>query len=117
MFNFRNLLLDQKIIVSSESLKKDIDVHGVGVIVDVRTQEEYLQDHLSDSISLPLHELTFKISSLLPLKTTRIYCYCDTGNRSYEATKILRKMGYQLAYSVGGGIIAWKKKGFPVVKS
>lgn len=116
MFNFKNLLLDPKIIISVESLKKDIDVHGVGVIVDVRTQEEYLQDHLSDSISLPLNELTFKIASLVPLKTTRIFCYCDTGNRSYEAAKTLRTMGYQLAYSVSGGIVEWKKKGLPVVK-
>lgn len=82
----------------------------------MRTQEEYLGGHLQDSLSIPLHELSFKIASLVPLKTTRIFCYCDRGNRSYEAAKILQKMGYQLAYSLDGGILSWQKKGLPVVK-
>lgn len=116
MFNFKNLLRDQKLIISPETLKKDIDVHEVGVIVDVRSLQEFLGGHLQDSLNLPLEELTFKIASLVPLKTTRVFCYCQHGNRSYEAAKALQALGYQLAYSLDGGIEAWQKKGLPVVK-
>jgi len=116
VFNFKTLFRNPKLIISPETLKKDIDVHEIGVIVDVRTQQEYLGGHLQDSMNIPLEELSFKIASLVPLKTTRVFCYCDHGNRSYEAAKVLRALGYQLAYSLDGGIENWQKKGLPVVK-
>lgn len=116
MFNFKNFFRDPKIIISPGALKKAIDVHEVGVIMDVRTQQEYLGGHLQDSLSIPLEELSFKIASLVPLKTTRVFCYCDHGNRSYKAAKLLCAMGYQLAYSLDGGIVNWQKKGLPIVK-
>lgn len=116
MFNFEKLFRNPKLIVSPQSLKKAIDVHEIGIIMDVRTQQEYLGGHLQDSMNIPLEELSFKIASLVPLKTTRVFCYCEHGNRSYEAAKALRAMGYQLAYSLDGGILNWEKKGLPVVK-
>ncbi len=116
MFNFKSLLRDPKLLVSVETLKRAIDVSEAGVMVDVRTPEEYASGHIEKSISLPMVELVLKIESFVPLKTTRIFCYCHTDNRSYEAAKTLRGMGYQLAYAVKGGIADWQKKGFPVVK-
>ncbi len=115
MFNFKSLLRDPKCIISVESLKKDIDVSGVGVVVDVRTQEEYAKGHVPNSISIPFNELQLKIASLVPLKTTRIFCYSTDGEKSYESVKFLLGMGYQLAYSVKGGYKAWFIKGYPSV--
>jgi len=116
MFNFKNLLRDPKIIVSPESLKRNIDVHEIGIIVDVRSQQEYLSGHLQDSLSIPFEELSFKIASLVPLKTTRVFCICQQGDTSYEAAKLMRGLGYQLVYSLSGGIAEWQKKGLPIVK-
>lgn len=116
MFSFKSLLRDPALMVSVDSLKRAIDVGEAGVIVDVRTIEEYNRGHLAKSINIPVDELSLKVASILPLKTTRIFCYCHTDNRSWEAAKMLRGMGYQLAYAVEGGIAEWVKKNYPVVK-
>lgn len=47
-------------------------------------------------------------------KATTILCFCAHGNRSVVAASILREMGYPHAYSVEGGMSAWKEHGFPV---
>lgn len=116
MFNFKNLLRDPGHIVSVDTLKKDIDVSEVGVVVDVRSQEDYVKGHIPHSVNIPKEELKYKIASLVPLKTTRIFCYCMNGETSYEAAKLLLGMGYQLAYSVEGGYNAWFAKGYPSVQ-
>lgn len=103
-------------MVSAESLKAAYDRHDLGMVLDVRTQEEYLGGNLESSVNLPISELKLKIAAIIPLKTTRIYCYCHTDNRSYQAVKILREMGYQSSWALEGGISEWQKKGFPVVR-
>ena len=116
MFSFKSLLRDPRLMVSVDHLKKAMDVGELGVILDVRTQEEYLGSHLQNSISLPVDELKLKVAAIVPLKTTRIFCYCRTDDRSYEAVKILREMGYQSSWALGGGISEWQKKAFPTFK-
>jgi len=37
---------------------------------------------------------------------------CRSGNRSIAATKLLRSLGYPMAYSVSGGMLAWEEKGY-----
>ena len=116
MFNLKSLLRDPRFMISAGTLKAAYDRHDFGMILDVRTQEEYLGSHLESSINIPIDELVLKISALVPLKTTRIYCYCQTDNRSYRAVKLLKDMGYQSSWALTGGISEWQKKGFEVVK-
>lgn len=116
MFNFKTLLRDPKYIVSVDMLKKDMEVGEAGIIVDVRSQEDYAKGHLLNSVNIFSNELSFKIASLVPLKTTRIFCYCNDGEESYEAAKLLLGMGYQLTYSVEGGYKAWLAKSYPSVQ-
>lgn len=115
MFNLKSLFRDPKLVVSPESLKKGIDVSEIGVIIDIRPQEEYLKGHIVNSISVPLNELKLKIASVAPLKTSRLFCYCEDGEKCYQAAKDMREMGYQLAYGLDGGYRAWIAKGFPRV--
>jgi rhodanese-related sulfurtransferase len=39
---------------------------------------------------------------------------CRSGNRSIAATKLLRSLGYPMAYSVSGGVLAWEEKGYKI---
>lgn len=116
MFNFKSFFRDPKVVVSAQHLKEAIDVSGVGIILDVRGQEEFLKGHIKGSTSLPNNELKFKISSIVPLKTTRIFCYCNDGDISYASAKELQGMGYQLAFSIEGGLKAWQAKGYELTQ-
>lgn len=76
------------------------------VILDVRTQEEYTEGHIPDSILIPYDEIQDKASTLLPDKSQTILIYCRSGRRSEIAAHALIKMGYESVYDFGG-IIDW----------
>ena len=116
MFNLKSLLKDPGYFISVEKLKTEMDLHNFGVILDLRSIEEFGQGHLETSMSLPFNELPLKIASLVPVKTTRVFCYDATGEQAYEAAKKLREMGYQLSFALDGGIDGWKVKGFKVLQ-
>ena len=76
-------------------------------LVDVRTLEEYSQDHLVESIHIPVSELATRLSELDNAKET--VCYCRSGMRSAKACELLLKNGFVDVANLKGGIEAWKK--------
>src|SRR5262249_49357963 len=44
-----------------------------------------------------------------------IYVYCATGNRSALVADVMKRMGYERAFNVQGGIERWRHLGFPLV--
>jgi phage shock protein E len=80
---------------------EELIAHNKGTIVDVRTYQEYLGGHVAGSILAPLNEIERKIDLLRGLRQPLILV-CRTGNRSGQATEILKKKGIQC---VNGG--AW----------
>jgi len=63
------------------------------VIMDVRTEEEYNELHLVDSINIPYNEIdeTLDID-----KDKIIFVYCRSGNRSKVAYDKLVSLGYEV---------------------
>ncbi|MEX1063113.1 MAG: rhodanese-like domain-containing protein [Balneolaceae bacterium] len=81
-----------------EKLKTD-----PGVIVDVRTPEEYQEGHLADAghhMNFLSDEFEQKIDNLDKEET--YYLYCRTGNRSGKAMKKMQRAGFKQVYNVGG---------------
>ena len=72
-----------------------------GVLIDVRTEEEYARGHIENSINLPLSEIS-AVGEIIPDKDTPIFVYCRSGARSSSAAGILKKMGYRNAVNIGG---------------
>ncbi|MBQ9853663.1 MAG: rhodanese-like domain-containing protein [Bacilli bacterium] len=67
------------------------------VIIDVRTEEEYLESHVSDAINIPYN----KISENVDIdKNTVIFVYCKSGARSEVAFDALADLGYEV-YNLG----------------
>lgn len=63
------------------------------VAVDVRSEEEYSEVHLSQAVNIPLNILAIK-SRLLAKDKLYIF-YCDTGRRSRAAAHLLAQHGYK----------------------
>jgi phage shock protein E len=82
---------------------KELVAKEPGVIIDVRTKREYdnghlkKTDHLFDFLTGEFHE---KIDGLD--KDETYYLYCRTGNRSGQAARIMKELGYEKVYNVGG---------------
>ena len=67
-----------------------------GVLLDVRTREEYTHGHIPGSQNLPLQEVT-RIGAMVPDQSTPLYVHCYSGARSGRAVTALRRMGYFLS--------------------
>ena len=67
------------------------------IILDVRTKEEYEEEHLIDAINIPYDEINEQ-TNLDKNKT--ILVYCRSGNRSSIAFKTLEELGYTV-YDLG----------------
>lgn len=76
------------------------------IIVDVRTQDEYLSGHIAQAICIPNESIGEQEIAQLPEKDQVILVYCRSGNRSKQASEKLVNLGYTNVYEFGG-IIDW----------
>ncbi|MFP6826461.1 MAG: rhodanese-like domain-containing protein [Pseudohongiellaceae bacterium] len=72
------------------------------VWIDVRTPEEYQQDHIADTPNLPHTEIATQIADLSLRKSTPIKLYCRSGVRAGLALIELEALGYTNVENVGG---------------
>lgn len=76
-------------------------------MLDVRTAEDFAEDHLEQAVLLPSTELE-RIAEIAPDKSTPIVCYCNGGNRGVISADQLREMGYKHTMSIKGGLRAYR---------
>ncbi len=100
MFNLfsKSTAVDVSIDQFKEMLDKDR-----GIVVDVRTKQEYNAGHLkiTDAQYDFLNgEFQDQIESFDKNKT--YYLYCRSGNRSGQAARIMQSEGFKNVFNVGG---------------
>lgn len=92
--------------ISPDEAKKRLDANEPIVLLDVREKAEYANQHIPNSINLPLSNI-LAVGEILPDKYATIFVYCLSGGRSQSAASQMVKMGYQNIYNLGG-ISGWK---------
>jgi len=86
------------------------------LILDVRTKGEYKSGHLENAKLLPVQELQKRMGELKEYKNETLLIYCDTGNRSTVASKILIDAGFTEILNLRYGIKDWAGKKYKIVK-
>jgi len=89
------------------SLRGNPDV----VLIDVREPDEFAAGHIPEATLIPLGQLSSRLSEIPKDKT--VVAVCRSGNRSGQATELLRQAGFD-AHNMGGGMISWEQAGFDV---
>jgi rhodanese-related sulfurtransferase len=84
------------------------------VVLDVRTPDEFASGHLSGASNIDFYASDFKAQIDALDKSATYVVYCHSGNRSGQATTIMKDLGFQTVYNVEGGINAWEQAGLPV---
>ncbi len=96
-----------------------IQQHGTNesfVILDVRTPKEFKAGRIENSINLDYYAKTFQ-QDLDTLDKEKTYLvYCRSGNRSGRTLSIMKKLNFQEAYNMAGGIGGWNSQKFPLVR-
>lgn len=74
-------------------------------LIDVRSAGERERGFIPNSIHIPLPELRGRLSEIPQGKT--LIVYCQSGQRSYYATRILNQSGFK-AKNFSGGYLTWQ---------
>lgn len=79
-----------------------------GILLDVRTPEEYQEGHLDNAVNINWFDTDFAKQTLSLNKEKPIYVYCKLGGRSAKASKVLDSLGFKNVVDLTGGYDAFK---------
>ena len=93
-------------------VKKALD-NGEIVLIDVRTPQEYMIEHVEGSLLMPM--AFFNTSTLPTQDGKRIVLHCGSGIRSGKVSEKLAAAGITPLAHMEGGFGAWKEAGLPYI--
>jgi rhodanese-related sulfurtransferase len=102
----------EKVLLSPQEFQNQFKP-GV-IIIDVRTEEEFTQGSLPNSLNIDFKNPEF-IKNISILDKDKIYLlYCASGARSGRALELMRQEGFKNVYALEGGLNAWQAAGMPM---
>jgi len=109
------LLLPLFSLASQEQIARDVETNefarliekGEGLLLDVRTPEEFEKGHIEGAVNLDYHSEDFatRIDSLD--RSRPVYVYCRSGGRSSRTMMLMETQGFVAVYNMLGGYRAW----------
>ena len=102
--------------VNTENFHQLIE-KGDGIIIDVRTSQEFNSGHIIDATNIDFYSDDFTDKLKIVRKDVPIYVYCRSGGRSSSAADKMEKLGFTKVYNMIGGIGSWQSKGYETIKS
>ena len=92
--------------ISPEEVKEKMESGEPYLLLDVRSEMEYVDGHIEGAILIPDNEIVERAEVELTDKEATIFVYCRSGVRSERATRALIELGYMNVYDMGG-IMQW----------
>jgi rhodanese-related sulfurtransferase len=87
------------------------------VVIDVCEPGEFATGHIAGARNVPLAQLEAQLPGVVKNKATPVILVCQAGVRSGRALAVVRKLGYENAQSLAGGLKAWRAASMPVSKA
>ena len=87
------------------------------IVVDVSEPEEYAKGHVVGSRNVPFGQLEQRLPDTVKNKALPVILVCPTGARANRAVGIAKKLGYEQAQALAGGLTAWKEANLPLEKA
>ena len=87
------------------------------VLIDVCEPAEYAQGHAMGSKNIPLGQLESQLPLLVKNKGLPVILVCQVGGRASRAAAQAKKLGYDRAQALSGGLKAWREASLPVEKA
>lgn len=105
--------------IKMADFKAAFDRKDLGLIVDVRNENEFADGYVPGAVNVPRGLIEFRIWKLVgfPDRTdmnAKMTLYCATGGRCALATKSLQDLGFTNVASADMKYDDWVKAGYPV---
>ena len=85
------------------------------LLIDVREFFEFRGKRIKDAVNIPSSgNIEFSADTID--KNIALFLYCSTDYRSKRAAEFFYDKGFRKLYNLDGGIVAWKRDGFPIEK-
>ncbi len=88
------------------ALAKRLVEHEGGILLDVRTADEFAEGHLEGAVNVSHDEIEARLAEIEALTggdpSTPIVTYCRSGNRAGQARATLEAAGYTRVTNIGG---------------
>jgi rhodanese-related sulfurtransferase len=85
-------------------------------IIDVRPPENFQTGHIVNAKNVPLTDLVTQPDAVKKKKDKVLLTVCDNGVIARRAADVLRRAGYDSAFSLQGGLAAWRTDNLPLIK-
>ena len=83
---------------------------GDGVLIDLRTLEEYEKGHIEGSVNIDFFADNFEDKIAELDKSQMVYIYCASGGRSGKTLGLMKKSGFKTVYHLPVGYNGWIAK-------
>ena len=87
------------------------------VIVDVSETEEFAAGHMGGAKNVPVGQFEQRLPEVVKNKGVPLILVCASGSRANRALAMARKLGYDKAQVLAGGLKSWKDANLPVEKA
>jgi phage shock protein E len=84
------------------------------VVLDIRTPQEFNEARLADAVMVDFYAEDFAAQLETLDKDVPYVMYCNSGNRSSDAVKTMKDLGFVEVYEIDGGIVNWYDQGLPI---
>ncbi|MDT0689026.1 rhodanese-like domain-containing protein [Salegentibacter sp. F188] len=95
-------------ILKKSQFKKHL-LETRGLLIDVRTPKEFVEDHIENARNINFYDSRFLTRVKDINKDKPVFIYCRNGARSARAAKKMVKQGFSQIYELKGGFLAWQK--------
>ena len=87
------------------------------VVIDVCEAEEFAAGHVTGAKNVPVSQLEERLPTVVKNKALPVVLVCASGARANRAVGIAKKLGYDNAQALAGGMKAWREASLPVEKA
>ncbi len=85
-------------------------------VVDIRSQTDFEKGHIIGAINISIDQLGSQLDKLKQYKDQGIILCCTSGSDSVKETRKLMNEGFEKAYCLNVGILAWQNANLPLTK-
>ena len=100
--------------ISAEALNKEISSNTPPVLIDLRAESIYRENHIPGAIHLNIESIDGYAAQGKISREGRIIIICTHGRESQIAAATFMAYGYRKVYSLLGGTRRWHELGYPL---
>ncbi|WP_418263762.1 rhodanese-like domain-containing protein [Flavobacterium faecale] len=98
-------------IVNASTFQQKIETTENPQILDVRTPEEFNQEHIPNALNINWNGDNFEVEAEKLDKSKPVFVYCKSGGRSKKASAKLTELGFENVCELEGGFMQWSSEG------